>query len=469
MRLIAACAAVITAGWGCSRTPPLPDLQLDSFAPEVRKRVETAVAAARAHPQDAETVGNLGMLLHAYDRFDPAVQCYARAGALVPGDVRWVYLRAVALDQLGRKQEAIKLFRRVTTTLEVGGQARVRLAGLLRETNKLDESERLYRAVIAEHPEWAAAHYGLGLVLLNRGRHAEARESFLRALELAPGAAAIHYSLAVVCRNAGDLQNAGRHMELYRRASNRAPPPLPDPWMEQVRELRRDKLVYLQEGRRLLDQGDPGGARAAFEKALEFDPDFLQAHINLIAALGSLGEFDGAERHYRRALEINPDIEELHYNWGVVLVAAGRLPEAEAAFRRALEINPANADAHQNLGYLLEKSGRLDEAAAHYWRALEARPGHRLANFHLGRYYVQKGDYAKAIEHLEKSIGPDDERAAAFRYGLADAYARAGDRRRAIEEVKKALVLAKRYGQTALAASLQRDLKALQEAGESRR
>src|ERR1700710_1969704 len=63
------------------------------------------------------------------------------------------------------------------TDAPLGGDAFLR-------QGRLDEAERAYLQAIAANPQNHAAHYGLGLALKGKGRHAAALEAFARATRL---------------------------------------------------------------------------------------------------------------------------------------------------------------------------------------------------------------------------------------------------------------------------------------------
>ena len=101
-------------------------------------------------------------------------------------------------------------------------------------------------------------------------------------------------------------------------------------------------------------------AIAQYQKALEINPDYMEAHNNLGNAFARLGRFEEAMAQYRKALEIKPDYVEAHYNLGVTFARLGRIDEAIAQYRKALEIKPDYADALNNLGYaLFGRGGRM--------------------------------------------------------------------------------------------------------------
>src|SRR5689334_19782801 len=82
------CVLILTVCWICSCTgpkaPPLPSVDLSAFQPGVREVIEDALSKAQAHPDDADAVGRLGMVLHAHDQFAAAVKSYQRACSLDP-------------------------------------------------------------------------------------------------------------------------------------------------------------------------------------------------------------------------------------------------------------------------------------------------------------------------------------------------------------------------------------------------
>ena len=55
-----------------------------------------------------------------------------------------------------------------------------------------------------------------------------------------------------------------------------------------------------------------------YEKALNIDPDCLQAHFWLAKAEGKLGRLESSEEHLRRVITIHPDCGEAHYQIGYI-------------------------------------------------------------------------------------------------------------------------------------------------------
>jgi len=113
---------------------------------------------------------------------------------------------------------------------------------------------------------------------------------------------------------------------------------------------------------------------ACFRTALQFKPEYAEAHSNLGTALQDMGQLDQATACFHTALRIKPDYAEALSNLGSALQDQGLFDEAIDCFRRALQLMPDNAEMHINIGNALTTVGRLDDAIASYRRALQLAP-----------------------------------------------------------------------------------------------
>ena len=126
----------------------------------------------------------------------------------------------------------------------------------------------------------------------------------------------------------------------------------------------------------MIEQEDPNGARQAYERALEQDPDFSDAYLNLGRLVHEGGDPRGAAKFYAEALRRNPYDAVTHYNLAVACEDMDRLAKARDHYEQALAVNPNFADAHFNLGRILETAGESDAALKHllaYRRLSEQR------------------------------------------------------------------------------------------------
>jgi tetratricopeptide (TPR) repeat protein len=122
-----------------------------------------------------------------------------------------------------------------------------------------------------------------------------------------------------------------------------------------------------------LDKHSPEEARHAYGQALELDPGYVAAHINLGRLYHEAKEYGPAEHCYRTALGLDPTEILAHYNLAVLLDETNQRDGAIAAYREALACDSSFSDAHYNLALLYEAQGRKSEAIRHFQAAHKLR------------------------------------------------------------------------------------------------
>ena len=132
---------------------------------------------------------------------------------------------------------------------------------------------------------------------------------------------------------------------------------------EDLERLRRD--FY----RKWLGQEIDG-----YKKLLEADPQDWDTRHTLAMFYMRSGQRPLALEHFELALEYNPDYPEAHVNFGIALAQGREWERAVAHFERALQSNPDFAEAHFNLGLVLEMLGRSAEAKPHFDAVIRQRP-----------------------------------------------------------------------------------------------
>jgi tetratricopeptide (TPR) repeat protein len=454
--------AVLTLAAAAARAqnaPPLPDVALHTFPAAARESIARVEREATARSTDAQAVGAFARMLHAWEQWDAAHQAYTRAQALAPQTFEWHYLDAVVLQRLARAADAVVQLRAALTLDDRYLPARVKLAEALLDAGDLASSRERFGA-ITDDASRPAVELGLGRIAAAEGQHAAAIDHFKRAIALYPEFGAAYYALAQSSRALGRRDEARQALEEHARYGARWPA-IEDPALAAVTTSRDDAAALLQRGIKLAESGDVEGAIAAHEAALARDPSLAQAHANLISLYGRTRQWARAEQHYRAAAASGVDAAGAHYDYGVLLALQEKWDEAADAYRKALAANPLHPGAHNNLGQILERRGDLEGAAAEYRRALENEPTLRIARFNLGRMLIALGKPDEAIEELQKLTEPRDADAPRYLFALSAAYVRAGRREDGIKWATDAKALALQFGQTELAAAIERNLASI--------
>ncbi len=436
----------------------MPAVRADAFPESAREAVLPRLEALRSDPVDAQANGECGKFLHAHDQFDSAAALYRRAEVLSDGEFEWTYLLGVVEQESGSYESAVEAFR-LSLTKRDYVPAAIRLGEALASLERPREAQQAFEDALQIDRNQPAAYYALGRTLLELGELDEARALLTRAIGLSPNSRAAHYSLGLAYRDAGDDASAQRHLALAEKYPQEKPP-IDDPVLSAVENISADEHYYLNLGRRLEERGRLTDAVAAYQRALEMNPQMAAAHANLVGTYGQLGQVENAEAHYSRAIEINSQLEELHNNWGVLQAMQERPAAAADAFRKSLGINPRSAEAHANLGIALMQLGDTKSAVEHLESALSTNPSHRSALLNLGRYELEAGRVPEAIAHLDRALqGPEDSRTAFILYSLAHAYGQSGMDRKAIEMAQSALVAAESFGVNELATQIRREFQ----------
>jgi tetratricopeptide (TPR) repeat protein len=439
---------------------PLPLVDLSTLDPDLADRLTKSITNLRSEPENAAFNGDAAMMLHAYQQFELAVQFYRRAQALEPANLHWRYYQGEIHARQGRYDEAIASFNSVLEIDTTFVPAKKRLARALLDYRKLDESLRIYRALVANEPNDAEIRNGLGRLHAALGNSEDAVVHLTRAVEILPNYGEAHYALALAYHDLGDEENAANHLQRY-EADKFSAPTGSDLLMTAVSSLNISAVEYLKAGVEAEEAGRIPEAIDHHLQALQLDPTLYPAHVNLVLLYATNGEPDHAEFHYQKALALDPNSATLHYYYGMLWFDQGNYNQAAASFQRALEINPNHAFANHDLGQLHEQAGRLDDAIRYYRRAVANRPDYGLAHFNLGRTMMKKDRLGDAIREFQLALREETSLTPICLATLASAYARLGKTSEAADTFKLARQAAERHGQDALAEEIDNEINRL--------
>lgn len=140
--------------------------------------------------------------------------------------------------------------------------------------------------------------------------------------------------------------------------------------------------VFFGQGDAVAKAGKPAEAAAAFRKAIEADPDFVDAHQRFIEST-QRAEMPGTR--------------------------APTLPRLEALYARWATEHPKVAAYQWGLGFLSSDTSRAD---AFFRAALKIDPAFARAHFLLARNADLRGDWVAQREHLKAAVesNPDEPR-----------------------------------------------------------
>ena len=163
--------------------------------------------------------------------------------------------------------------------------------------------------------------------------------------------------------------------------------------------------------------GNPEAGIAAFGRALELNPRYVEARMSRAITLNDLGRHAEARSDFEAASEV--DLEEgvgtlpsvaaaklanKHAELGDLYTEAGALDEAIEAYRRALELRPRFVDIRNRLSRALLEAGDADGARTELEAILDINPAFLSARVNLGLARYRAGDLEGARREWERAL-----------------------------------------------------------------
>jgi len=225
-------------------------------AGDLRSGIRAFEEAIRLNPLYIGAMLNLSSTYTRLHEHGKSLEILSRAGDLAPGDPRIWSNKGVALEMLGRTEEALYAYERASRLNPDDAKSSNHRGNLLYRLERYGESAGSYRDALAAEPGHLGALVGLGRSLEGLNRFQEAQEMFLNAAKLHP----------------------------------------------------RDPAPYRGLGRVLLEQGKAIEAIVVYRKALESAGPEAGLHRGLVLAYHQAGRDEDARKHIRGLAGTDPGL-----------------------------------------------------------------------------------------------------------------------------------------------------------------
>jgi predicted O-linked N-acetylglucosamine transferase (SPINDLY family) len=147
-------------------------------------------------------------------------------------------------------------------------------------------------------------------------------------------------------------------------------------------------------------------ARAAYEWALQQDPQMEAAALQWARCLVRLGDLQAARDAFSQLLKAFPANYSGWLEAGHLCRQQGVPQQAVACYNQAIALVPTRYEARLSLARLLEDQGQMDAGAAQYHHALTAAGAdkNRLVHWRMGKFRLERGDAARALESMRQAL-----------------------------------------------------------------
>lgn len=274
----------------------------------------------------------------------------------------------------------------------------------LYEAGKLQQAELAYQEAIAVDPESANYYIELARLQALSADLDKAETSVRNALLIDPNSAQAVAMLAWVLdlRAAQAPANSQERLELLdaaREQIDRALAQNPD--SARVHAYHAEILVdeYLFAREDTLEQ-----ARSAAERAVNIDPQSLDAQRAMAIFWESTGNYEQALNAYESALRINNNLSLLHIKVGDMHYNLGNIDTAIDRYVRASSLAPTDVTPLRRIVQAYANVGQYARASQYAADALQLRPSDPYLHGLLGQMYRKNNELELAVDELSWAI-----------------------------------------------------------------
>lgn len=180
-------------------------------------------------------------------------------------------------------------------------------------------------------------------------------------------------------------------------------------------------------------------AGPAVDRAMQIDSGLGEAYAMMGLARQLQGDIDGARAAYERAIELDPDAARAYQlYWWMMFVREGNTAKTLALAEKALAADPYSPAQNENYGWTLFEAGNFDDALVYFQKSIELEPAYPFGYNGVGAYHQAMGETDEAIESFVRASARSPE-TSTFRMNLSHAYATVGRADEAIAQLEAAI------------------------------
>ncbi|XP_065813002.1 protein O-mannosyl-transferase TMTC3 isoform X2 [Labrus bergylta] len=274
----------------------------------------------------------------------------------------------------------------------------INLANLIRANeSRLEEADQLYRQAISMRPDFKQAYISRGELLLKMNKLSDARDAYLRALELDLTNADLWYNLAIVNIEMKDPSEA---LKNFNHALELNP---------------RHKLALFNSALLMQESGEPKfwpEANRRFLLYVEEEPQDANGYFNLGMLAMDANENAAAERWMRKAIGLQAGFRSALFNLALLYSQSKREIDALPVLDELLRHHPEHIKGLILKGDILMNHKKDTHGAKEcFERILRMDPTNVQGKHNLCVVYFEERDLPRAERCLEETLAlaPNEE------------------------------------------------------------
>jgi tetratricopeptide (TPR) repeat protein len=144
--------------------------------------------------------------------------------------------------------------------------------------------------------------------------------------------------------------------------------------------------------------------------------------------------------HYIAALRYQPNYVEARVNLAEAYLEQGRLRDAQEELSIAMRLAPTHSEVLEKMGVLTLKKGDVNGSVSYLESAVASKSGNHSAHYYLGVAYTLRGEYSRALTELQTALYQYPN-SAPVHHQMGVVYAEQGNGGAAVNEFKKAITI----------------------------
>uniref|UniRef100_A0A8C1VQX5 Protein O-mannosyl-transferase TMTC3 n=1 Tax=Cyprinus carpio TaxID=7962 RepID=A0A8C1VQX5_CYPCA len=369
-------------------------------------------SALKVNRNNAKLWNNVGHALENQNSYERALRYFLQATRVQPDDIGAHMNVGRTYKNLNRSREAEEAYliakslmpqiipgRKYATRVAPNHlNVYINLANLIRANDsRLEEADQLYRQAISMRPDFKQAYISRGELLLKMNKPSEAKDAYLRALELDHTNADLWYNLAIVNIEMKDPSEALRN---FNRALDLNP---------------RHKLALFNSALLMQESGEAKLRPEANRRFLTYvkeEPDDANGYFNLGMLAMDANENEEAERWMREAIRLQPGFRSALFNLALLYSQSQRELDALPVLEELLRYHPEHVKGLILKGDILMNHRKDTRGAkACFERIMNMDPSNVQAKHNLCVVYFEERELQRAEHCLVETLAmaPQEE------------------------------------------------------------
>ncbi|RMH62585.1 MAG: tetratricopeptide repeat protein [Calditrichaeota bacterium] len=374
-----------------------------------------------------EAYYNLGIVYFNAKKYDKALQQFNKIIAALPDFDKPYYGRGLIYEKQKKYDLAIKDFEQVIDFNPNDFKAYYNLGKISIKNKQYTQARKYLDKATELNPEYAPIYFEYGNLLVAQGNMRKSINDYRKAVELDPNNIKFRQTLGEVYYRSQIYYNAlvefdailkmkpnhavanfMRGVTIYKQAVLEE---LVEAFLDMLNEASGTKKAETSRQFKKNTAIDPVKKKkvyedmvAAFTKAAQARPKFMQATFNLALTYLEMGDYNRAEQYFKKTIQIAPTLIKAYTKLAEVYEKTGRLPLAIEQYRKVFYLEPGIFVRQPTLGPEHHYRNVFKEFLSELNAKIKRNPNDVRSNIVLAKVFKAQGYNGKAANILRKVL-----------------------------------------------------------------